>query len=174
MDDDGTAWSASSSQDDWRSNLSRVQMTMDADENGCVTISELPLDSLPKMLFAPTVLRGLTELHMNRISIRSLPSSIMRLTALKILDLSQNNVLGAVTEHIGEMVGLKVLKLGKTDLQELPSSIGKLTGLVILDLEWCEMLQALPKEMGRMVGLRTHNLSDCGLKEQSLGSQQDR
>jgi Leucine-rich repeat (LRR) protein len=103
----------------------------------------------------PTVLSGLTELHMNETRIREFPPSIVKLTSLTKLDRGRGGGEGA-------------------DLQELPSSIRKLTGLVILDLEWCEMLQALPKEMGRMVGLRTHNLSDCGLKEPSLGSRQDR
>jgi hypothetical protein len=146
---------------------------MDADESvdaddtasGCVTIRDLPLDSLPEALFALTVLSGLTELHMNKTLIPTLPPSIVKLTALTKLDLSQNDKLEAVTEHIGEMVGLKVLQLGWTHLQELPSSIGKLTGLEILDLGWCYKLQALPKEIGRMVGLRTLNLGGCDLKE---------
>jgi Leucine-rich repeat (LRR) protein len=139
----------------------------DGTVTGCVNIRDLPWYIVQEALFAPgpTVLSGLTELHMNETRIREFPPSIVKLTSLTKLDLSQNDVLEAVSEHIGEMVGLKVLKLGGTDLQELPSSIGKLTGLVILDLEWCEMLQALPKEIGRMVGLRTLNLSDCGLKE---------
>jgi hypothetical protein len=77
---------------------------MDVDINGCVTITDLPSDSLPELLFDPKVLRGLTELHMN-CTICAHCSSIMLLTALTILDLSYNNEVEAVTQDIGKMVG---------------------------------------------------------------------
>jgi Leucine-rich repeat (LRR) protein len=166
---------------------------MDAHGNRCVTITDVipvvPWDSLPEVLFAPTILRGLTALHMPHTNMLTLPPSIITLTALKVLDLSHNDVLGAVTEHIGEMVGLRKLQLGYTVLEELPSSIGKLTRLEILDLSCCPafealpssigkltrleildlsrcvMFEALPEEIGRMVGLRSLCLDDCPLKE---------
>jgi Leucine-rich repeat (LRR) protein len=149
---------------------------MDADGNRCVTIRDVwDWVSLPEVLFAPTilpqalfdlaVLSGLTKLYIHNTNIREFPPSILMLTSLTMLDVSQNPVLEAVTEHIGQMVGLKVLNLGGTRLQELPSSIGKLTGLEILDLEGCGLLEPLPTEIGSMVGLRTLNLSECDLKE---------
>jgi Leucine-rich repeat (LRR) protein len=215
MDDDGTAWSASSSQDDWlheddwdhdwlhdehatSSSSSAEGAAMDDDAqlpddndpppkpkpaprprlpsftdvdingnqyeviylNGCVTITDIPFDSIPEMLFDPKVLPGLTELHMNGTHMVTLHSSILVLTALTKLDLSDNDDLESLTPDIGEMVGLKHLNLSSTVLEELPSSIGQLTRLETLDLSGCPCPQ-VPSSIGKLTGLERLRLGGC-------------
>jgi Leucine-rich repeat (LRR) protein len=203
MDADGTAWSASSSQDDRlldddsqlpddndpppkpkpapRPRLPSLMINpiTDVDINGhryelmyldgCVTITDIPFDSLPEMLFDPKVLPGLTELHMNGTHMLTLPSSILMLTALTMLDLSDNQHLESLTPDIGEMVGLKDLNLASTGLEKLPSSIGQLTRLQDLDLSGCVLLQELPSSIGQLT--RLVNLSlDLGADNRGASS----
>ncbi|MCG3219687.1 MAG: leucine-rich repeat domain-containing protein, partial [Candidatus Heimdallarchaeota archaeon] len=85
--------------------------------------------------------------------INVLPPSIVNLTNLKILTLSDNYRLKLLPQNIGELKNLKILNLRKNQLTELPESIGLLINLEELNLEG-NRLEALPDSLCDLIYLR--------------------
>ena len=69
------------------------------------------------------------------------------------LDLSYNNLSGAIPPDIGQLRSLESLGLGGNDLTSLPPEIGQLRNLESLDLRY-NRLASLPPELGRLQSLR--------------------
>ncbi|KAL5845687.1 hypothetical protein ACOSQ3_009211 [Xanthoceras sorbifolium] len=75
----------------------------------------------------------------------SLPS-LAGLTSLKILDLSDCNLLeGALPNDLGSLCSLKELNLSNNNFVSLPESINQLSELNVLCLEKCQLLQSIPE-----------------------------
>jgi hypothetical protein len=91
------------------------------------------------VLQAPTLDSGfammqhLEELHLNNLSLTTLPPHLRGMTALKILHLS-NNRLSALSSWFGELLNLEILALGNNLLHELPTAMSKLKNLQHLDV----------------------------------------
>ncbi|XP_028959287.2 disease resistance protein RPV1-like [Malus domestica] len=143
--------------------------------SGCSNLEMFPVIS--------EVMEELSELHLDGIAIKELPSSINKLTGLTVLDLSGCQELKSLPSSIhmrslqtlnlsgcsnlekfpeisDVMEKLSELYLGGTAIKELSSSINKLTGLPALDLRGCQELKSLPRSI-HMRSLQTLNLSGC-------------
>ncbi|KAL0733214.1 hypothetical protein Bca4012_009424 [Brassica carinata] len=126
--------------------------------------------------------RNLKELYLSDTAIRKIPSSIGRLTALEVLNLTNcrrlqhlpmgmSNLTSLVKlmltgcsklKHIQDLpTGLKDLYLAETAIREVPSSICHLSDLVVFDAQNCKKLQGLPTGMASLNSLSTLTLSGC-------------
>lgn len=75
------------------------------------------------------------------------------------LHLGYNNLLGTITEEIGNLTNLESIDLGSNNLSgEIPSAIGNLNKLENLGLSQCNLTGPIPKEIGNLSKLRWLNL----------------
>lgn len=127
----------------------------------------------------------LTNREMDKPGIKTLPSSIGTLTALRSLHLGRND-LTEVPMEIGFLRSLTDLDLQYNQLKELPASISNLSALTSLDLRSNELSElpidfytlkslkilkltgnrfaSLPEEIGRLSSLKEAYLSNNRLK----------
>ncbi|KAB2598579.1 protein suppressor of npr1-1 [Pyrus ussuriensis x Pyrus communis] len=143
--------------------------------SGCSNLEKFPDIS--------DVMGRLSELYLDGIAIKELPSSINKLTGLTVLDLRGCRQLKRLLSsiHMGSLQTLNLsgcsnlekfpdisdvmeklsgLYLDGTAIKELPSSINKLTGLTVLDLRGCRELKSLPNSI-HMRYLQILDLSGC-------------
>ncbi|RWW77189.1 hypothetical protein BHE74_00014662 [Ensete ventricosum] len=95
-------------------------------------------------------------IHLNKL--RSLPTSVCEMRALRLLDAHFNELRG-LPYAIGNLSNLEVMNLSSnfSDLQELPASFGDLINLRELDLS-NNQIHALPDTFGRLEKLTKLNL----------------
>jgi Leucine-rich repeat (LRR) protein len=87
----------------------------------------------------------------------SLPQSIGKLSQLKVLDLTGNQ-LQSLPAEIGNLSQLEKLNLFINQLQSVPVELGKLSQLKVLDLSG-NQLQSVPIELGNLVQLERLHIS---------------
>jgi hypothetical protein len=97
------------------------------------------------------VLALVTDIHLDRCSLYSLPPEIGRLANLRRLRLSYNQ-LTTLPPEIGQLRNLEDLWLMNNQLATLPREIGQLANLVSLML-FNNHLTDLPQEMGQLANL---------------------
>ncbi|MDC6295261.1 leucine-rich repeat domain-containing protein [Ralstonia pseudosolanacearum] len=121
-------------------------------------IDDASLASLPRDFGAQH--KMLTNLSLSNTQLRTLPSSIDKLSHLQELKLNDNAKLNTLPDSLTKMKRLKKLDLsGCKRLESLPQSIGKLATLQELDLRNCTRLTfaALPHSVRfPRDGLRIH------------------
>jgi Leucine-rich repeat (LRR) protein len=103
------------------------------------------LNSLPSSIVNLKNLQIL-ELEGNRLN--SLPSSIGNLKNLQVLGL-ENNILNSLPESIGKLTKLGDLKLSRNNLESVPRQIGNLKNITYLGLA-SNKLTSIPKEIGKL------------------------
>jgi len=96
-----------------------------------------------------------------RRKLTELPESLVELTQLQALNLSQNR-LTALPERLSELTQLRHLYLNFNELTALPESLGRLRQLRILDLSQ-NRLTALPESLSQLTQLQTLVLSYSGV-----------
>uniref|UniRef100_A0A2N9G9V9 Disease resistance R13L4/SHOC-2-like LRR domain-containing protein n=1 Tax=Fagus sylvatica TaxID=28930 RepID=A0A2N9G9V9_FAGSY len=128
-------------------------------------------------------------LSLRDVAITELPSSVERLTGLKIfilencknlvcppntfcsfislhiLNLYGCSKLDELPENLGILEGLMILDLGGTAIIELPSSIGHLTSLTYLKIKECKDLLCLPSTICNLKSLEHLDLYGCSKLE---------
>ena len=121
--------------------------------------------NIPPELGNLTALKGL-DLANNELS-GSIPPELGRLTDLEFLSLESNHLEGAIPPEIGDMRNLRVLSLADNDLRgDLPPEMGRLGNLTDLDLGDNLLTGSVPAEwsgMTRLQNLRLlrNDLSGC-------------
>jgi Leucine-rich repeat (LRR) protein len=89
------------------------------------------------------------------------------MTNLEELNLSNNQLTGAIQSQIGQLKKLKVLKAGNNLMTGVPAEVGQLTNLQVLDLS-NNQLTGLPNELGNLKNLQTFNISGNDYSSQDL------
>ena len=112
------------------------------------------MSSLPEQIGNLTALK---VLNLSNNQLTTLPEQIRNLTALTVLNLARNQ-LTTLPEQIGNLTALKSLDLSQNQLTTLPEKIGKLTALNFLDLSQ-NQLTTLPEQVGSLAALTFLNLS---------------
>jgi Leucine-rich repeat (LRR) protein len=95
------------------------------------------------------------------------PMSIFSQTNTEILDLSNNQLTGALPSQIGNLKKLKVLIASNNLMTGVPAEVGQLSNLELLDLS-NNQLTGLPNELGNLKNLKTMNLAGNNYSQQDL------
>ncbi|BFG28133.1 hypothetical protein CerSpe_144070 [Prunus speciosa] len=89
-----------------------------------------------------------------------LPPSLAKISNLRVLSLSQNNLLGKIPGKIGGMVSLEQLDLSYNNFSgQIPLEIGGLRTLSILDLSWNVLEGQVPGSVGQLQLIQKIDLS---------------
>ncbi|MFC1722131.1 leucine-rich repeat domain-containing protein [Patescibacteria group bacterium] len=99
--------------------------------------------------------------------LEKLPASVLSNTSLEELDISDNNLTGALPAEIRHLSNLRVLDASDNKMTGVPAEVGQLSKLEVLDLSNNE-LTGLPYELGNLKSLKTLDLSGNAYAEQDL------
>jgi len=100
--------------------------------------------------------------------LEKVPSDIFKKTDLESLDLSNNNLTGAIPAEIRFLENLRALDTSNNQMTGLPAELGQLSKLEILDVSH-NKLTDLPLELGNLTQLKTLNLSGNDYSEYDMG-----
>lgn len=95
------------------------------------------------------------------------PSDIFDNTNLSELDLSRNNLDGALPSQVGQLTNLRILDLSDNKFTGVPAEVGQLKNLEVLDLS-NNLLTGLPNELGNLKNLKLLDLSGNNYSEMDL------
>ena len=94
----------------------------------------------------------------------ALPAELGRLTELKWLLLSYNELSGAMPAELGRLGKLVTLRITRSQLSgEIPAELGQISSLEGLYLNFNDLSGGIPAELGRLATLREMDLSWNGL-----------
>ncbi len=114
-----------------------------------------------------SVVSGTTTLDLSNQGLKSVPSYVFSETNLQELNVSNNQLTGAIQAEIRQLTKLKVLNASNNLMTGVPAEIGQLTNLEVLDLS-NNKLTGLPNELGNLQNLKTLNLSGNQYSVQDL------
>lgn len=98
------------------------------------------------------------SLDLSNQNLSALPKYVLGKNDLEILNLSNNNLTGALPAEIRQLKNLKVLNLSHNQMTGLPAELGQLSSLEILDVSY-NKLTGLPYELGNLSNLKTFILT---------------
>ncbi len=104
----------------------------------------------------PTVTNGQT-LDLSGQGLAKAPAYIFDKTEIEELNLSHNNLEGALQAEVRHLQNLKVLNLSNNQFTGVPAEVGQLKNLEVLDLS-NNQLTGLPHELGNLSNLKVLNL----------------
>jgi Leucine-rich repeat (LRR) protein len=98
------------------------------------------------------------ELDLSNQNLTKIPDSVFNQTNLESLNVSGNQITGAIQAEIKNLKNLRVLNASNNLMTGVPAEIGQLQNLEILDLS-NNQLTGLPYELGNLKNLKTLNIS---------------
>ncbi len=104
----------------------------------------------------PIVTNGQT-LDLSGQGLTKAPAYIFDKTEIEELNLSDNNLEGALQAEVRHLQNLKVLNLSNNQFTGVPAEVGQLKNLEVLDLS-NNQLTGLPHELGNLSNLKVLNL----------------
>lgn len=107
------------------------------------------------------------SLDLSSQNLQKLPQSALSDTSLELLDISDNELTGALPSEIGKLKNLRVLDASNNEMTGVPAEVGQLTNLEVLNLS-NNKLTGLPYELGNLKNLNTLNLSGNDYSTQDL------
>lgn len=111
---------------------------------------------------------GETTLDLSGKSLKEVPKYVFNQTNLEALNLSGNQLTGAIPAEIRQLSKLKVLNLSNNQMTGVPAEVGQLQNLEILDLS-NNQLTGLPYELGNLKNLKILNISGNNYSALDLG-----
>lgn len=96
-----------------------------------------------------------------------IPDYVFNQTNLQELNVSNNNLTGAIQAEIRHLSNLKVLNASNNQLTGIPAEIGQLQKLEVLDFS-NNQLTGLPQELSNLKNLKTFNLAGNQYSQQDL------
>lgn len=121
-----------------------------------------PDSAEPTIETAPS--RALDLSHQN---LTKVPDSVFKNTAVEELDLSHNQLTGALQAEVRMLQRLKRLDLSDNQFTGVPAEVGQLVNLEVLDLS-NNRLTGLPHELGNFSKLQVLDLSGNDYSEHDL------
>lgn len=109
----------------------------------------------------------LHTLDMSDQSLRTVPQKVFERTDITELDLSGNELTGALPAEVRHLQKLRILDLSNNTFTGVPAEVGQLKELEVLDLS-NNQLTGLPYELGNLQNLKTLDLRGNNYSEQDL------
>lgn len=106
-------------------------------------------------------------LNLSNKGLAKIDMSVFDNTNLTELNISYNQLTGALPSQIGKLKNLKTLNASSNQMTGVPAEVGQLSNLEILDLS-NNQLTGLPNELANLKKLKTLNLSGNQYSEQDL------
>lgn len=138
---------------------------------GCVKVND---NILPNQTNNQTVtssnqasVNQTSSLDLSQQKLNKVPSYVFNLTYLEKLNLSQNQLTGAIQAEIRFLSKLRELDLSDNKMTGLPAEVGQLSQLEILDLA-NNQLTSLPYELANLKKLRILDLRGNNYTKQDL------
>lgn len=116
---------------------------------------------------ASTQQRGGDVLDLSNTGLQQVSQDVFTKTNLEELDVSNNQLTGALPAEIRHLQNLKVLRASNNQMTGVPAEVGQLHKLEILDLS-NNMLTGLPYELGNLQNLKELNISGNNYSEHDL------
>jgi len=116
---------------------------------------------------APSQMPALTSVDRSGQGLAKMPSDILRMENLQQLDLSNNNLTGALPAEIRQLQNLQVLDISNNTMTGLPAELGQLSQLRILNAS-NNRLTGIPHELGNLQKLEVLDLSGNDISPQDL------
>lgn len=113
------------------------------------------------------IISGNEILDFSNQGLNRIPENIFNQTDLIELNVSNNNLTGAIQAEIRQLKNLKVLNASRNQMTGVPAEVGQLQNLEILDLSY-NQITGLPQELGNLKKLKTLNLSGNSYSQQDL------
>jgi Leucine-rich repeat (LRR) protein len=110
-----------------------------------------------------------TTLDLSNRGLKKVSMDVFDMTNLAELDLSGNELEGALPSELGRLVNLKILDASHNKMTGLPAEIGKLRALEVLDLS-DNSLTGLPMELGNLKQLKVLDLTGNPYSVQDLAA----
>ncbi|MFA5954761.1 MAG: leucine-rich repeat domain-containing protein [Patescibacteria group bacterium] len=107
------------------------------------------------------------RLDLSNQGLNTLPAYVLGMKQLEILDLSNNNLTGALPGEIRSLQNLKELKLSHNAMTGIPAEVGQLSRLEILDYSY-NQITGIPNEIANLKNLKTLNLTGNNFSRQDL------
>lgn len=114
-----------------------------------------------------TISLGNASVDLSNQGLKSIPSYIFSRTNLEELNVSHNQLTGAIQAEIRHLTSLKILDASNNQMTGVPAEIGQLEKLEILDLS-NNKLTGLPYELGNLKNLKVFNISGNQYSKQDL------
>lgn len=108
-----------------------------------------------------------SSLDLSSTRLQKVPSYVFDMTKLEELNLSDNNLTGALPAEIRHLQNLRVLNASGNQMTGVPAEIGQLSKLEELDLS-DNQLTGLPLELGNLSNLRVLDLRGNNASAQDL------
>ncbi len=140
-------------------------------KNAPITTQDTPttpsVQEEPELQKASEVRTGKNSVFLSNKGLEKLPAEVLANTSIEELDISFNNLTGALPAEIRHLKNLRVLIAGNNKMTGVPAEMGQLSSLEFLDLSNND-LTGLPNELGNLKNLKTLNLSGNNYSEQDL------
>lgn len=106
-------------------------------------------------------------LDLSNQNLQKVPDSVFGKTNLEELNVSNNQLTGALQSEIRKLQNLRVLNASNNRMTGVPAEIGQLQNLEVLDLS-NNSLTGLPNELGNLKNLKTFNISGNNYSDTDL------
>jgi len=101
---------------------------------------------------SPVVQTG-KVLDLSNQNLKQIPGYVFNETGLEELNVSNNQLTGAIQAEIRQLKNLKILNVNHNQMTGVPAEIGQLSNLQTLDLSY-NQLTGLPNELGNLKNLK--------------------
>lgn len=108
-----------------------------------------------------------TKLDLSGKNLERVSLDVFNQKGLEELNVSNNNLTGALPSQIGQLTNLRILNASGNNMTGVPAEIGKLTKLQELNLS-NNQLTGLPMELGNLTALRKLDLRGNTISKQDL------
>lgn len=125
---------------------------------GGFSCSQLPISNNKPTPYQKTPVASDEQLNLSNKGLTAVPAYVFDLTSLKELNISNNNIGGAIQAEIRKLEKLEVLDASNNAMTGVPAEIGQLKNLRVLNLS-NNKLTGLPYELGNLKNLQTLDLS---------------